>query len=208
MLVTNFHLPRSSLLLLVEAFCGPKWRDLYEEALAAGFRFLSFGDAMVVARSGAKGTPVWDVPSAGPGDATELTLVIAVEDGRLVAHVPSAGMLPLWSVDVHGSVRALAPSSDGVLVELVDGDAYRVDARTGVARAVADVGLVWHADHELVTGQSEDAGAWQYALFELGGGMPTRVTIPEARLDTVLDKINTAAEPTPRPSGARLSVDE
>ncbi len=69
-LVTNFHLPRSSLLLLVEAFCGPGWRDLYEEALAAGFRFLSFGDAMVVARSGAKGTPAWDVPSAGPGDAT------------------------------------------------------------------------------------------------------------------------------------------
>jgi S-adenosylmethionine:tRNA ribosyltransferase-isomerase len=61
-LVTNFHLPRSSLLLLVEAFCGPVWRDLYATALAEGYRFLSFGDAMVVARAGAKGTPVWDVP--------------------------------------------------------------------------------------------------------------------------------------------------
>jgi S-adenosylmethionine:tRNA ribosyltransferase-isomerase len=49
-LVTNFHLPRSSLLLLVEAFCGPVWRDLYARALAAGYRFLSFGDAMVVGR--------------------------------------------------------------------------------------------------------------------------------------------------------------
>jgi S-adenosylmethionine:tRNA ribosyltransferase-isomerase len=49
-LVTNFHLPRSSLLLLVEAFCGPVWRDLYATALAEGYRFLSFGDAMVVAR--------------------------------------------------------------------------------------------------------------------------------------------------------------
>ena len=51
-LVTNFHLPRSSLLLLVEAFCGPLWRRLYADALADGYRFLSFGDAMVVARSG------------------------------------------------------------------------------------------------------------------------------------------------------------
>ena len=57
-LVTNFHLPRSSLLLLVEAFCGPIWRDLYAEALATGYRFLSFGDAMVVGRSGPKGTSV------------------------------------------------------------------------------------------------------------------------------------------------------
>lgn len=45
-LVTNFHQPRSSLLVLVEAFIGPRWRGLYEEALAEGYRFLSFGDAM------------------------------------------------------------------------------------------------------------------------------------------------------------------
>jgi S-adenosylmethionine:tRNA ribosyltransferase-isomerase len=50
-LVTNFHLPRSSLLLLVESFCGPVWRDLYATAIAEGYRFLSFGDAMVVGRS-------------------------------------------------------------------------------------------------------------------------------------------------------------
>ena len=50
-LVTNFHLPRSSLLLLVEAFCGPRWRQLYATAMAEGYRFLSFGDAMVVGRS-------------------------------------------------------------------------------------------------------------------------------------------------------------
>jgi S-adenosylmethionine:tRNA ribosyltransferase-isomerase len=56
-LVTNFHLPRSSLLLLVEAFCGPQWRDLYATALAHGYRFLSFGDAMVVGRSPARSGP-------------------------------------------------------------------------------------------------------------------------------------------------------
>ncbi len=45
-LVTNFHQPRSSLLVLVESLVGPRWRDLYQEALATGYRFLSFGDAM------------------------------------------------------------------------------------------------------------------------------------------------------------------
>ncbi|HEX6423738.1 MAG TPA: S-adenosylmethionine:tRNA ribosyltransferase-isomerase, partial [Acidimicrobiales bacterium] len=49
-LMTNFHLPRSSLLVLVDAFVGPRWRDLYAAALAAGYRFLSFGDAMWVVR--------------------------------------------------------------------------------------------------------------------------------------------------------------
>jgi len=59
-LVTNFHQPRSSLLLLVEAFCGPVWRSLYATALADGYRFLSFGDAMVVGRAGPKGEPAWE----------------------------------------------------------------------------------------------------------------------------------------------------
>lgn len=49
-LLTNFHLPRSTLLLLLEAFAGPRWRDIYAEALGAGYRFLSFGDAMIVGR--------------------------------------------------------------------------------------------------------------------------------------------------------------
>ena len=50
-LLTNFHAPRSSLLCLVDAFIGPRWRDLYTEALADGYRFLSFGDAMLLART-------------------------------------------------------------------------------------------------------------------------------------------------------------
>ena len=50
MLLTNFHLPRSTLLLLIDAFCGRRWRQLYETALAEGYRFLSFGDAMLVSR--------------------------------------------------------------------------------------------------------------------------------------------------------------
>ncbi|HET6834004.1 MAG TPA: tRNA preQ1(34) S-adenosylmethionine ribosyltransferase-isomerase QueA [Acidimicrobiales bacterium] len=49
-LLTNFHLPRSSLLVLVDAFVGPRWRALYGDALAGGYRFLSFGDAMLLDR--------------------------------------------------------------------------------------------------------------------------------------------------------------
>ncbi|MBX6378806.1 MAG: tRNA preQ1(34) S-adenosylmethionine ribosyltransferase-isomerase QueA [Clostridia bacterium] len=48
-MITNFHLPRSTLLMLVAAFAG---RDLileaYREAVAAGYRFFSFGDAMLI----------------------------------------------------------------------------------------------------------------------------------------------------------------
>jgi S-adenosylmethionine:tRNA ribosyltransferase-isomerase len=49
-MVTNFHLPHSTLLLLVESFVGPRWRELYATALAEGYRFLSFGDAMFLER--------------------------------------------------------------------------------------------------------------------------------------------------------------
>ncbi len=45
-LLTNFHLPRSSLLALLAAFIGPRWQNLYATALAEGYRFLSLGDAM------------------------------------------------------------------------------------------------------------------------------------------------------------------
>jgi S-adenosylmethionine:tRNA ribosyltransferase-isomerase len=50
-LMTNFHMPRSSLLALVDAFIGPRWRDLYATALDEGYRFLSFGDAMWLTRT-------------------------------------------------------------------------------------------------------------------------------------------------------------
>ena len=50
-MLTNFHLPRSSLLLLIDAFIGPRWRSLYRTALAEGYRFLSFGDAMLLHRT-------------------------------------------------------------------------------------------------------------------------------------------------------------
>ena len=44
-LITNFHQPQSTLLLLVAAFIGDAWKDAYQYALSHNFRFLSYGDA-------------------------------------------------------------------------------------------------------------------------------------------------------------------
>jgi len=44
-MITNFHQPKSTLLLLIAAWTGNKWRDLYQYALENDFRFLSYGDS-------------------------------------------------------------------------------------------------------------------------------------------------------------------
>ncbi|HJR93288.1 MAG TPA: tRNA preQ1(34) S-adenosylmethionine ribosyltransferase-isomerase QueA [Acidimicrobiia bacterium] len=49
-LVTNFHLPGSTLICMVAAFMGKGWRETYGTALDRGYRFLSFGDAMLADR--------------------------------------------------------------------------------------------------------------------------------------------------------------
>lgn len=49
-IITNFHQPRSTLLLLVSAFVGDDWRRIYGYALANGFRFLSYGDSSLLMR--------------------------------------------------------------------------------------------------------------------------------------------------------------
>ena len=48
-MVTNFHQPQSTLLLLVSAFVDGNWRSIYDYALDCGFRFLSYGDASLLA---------------------------------------------------------------------------------------------------------------------------------------------------------------
>ncbi len=48
LVVTNFHVPGSTLVVLAAAMIGAGWRSVYAEALDRGYRFLSFGDAMLV----------------------------------------------------------------------------------------------------------------------------------------------------------------
>lgn len=49
-IITNFHQPKSTLLLLVSAFAGKDWRRIYDYALSHDFRFLSYGDSSVLMR--------------------------------------------------------------------------------------------------------------------------------------------------------------
>jgi S-adenosylmethionine:tRNA ribosyltransferase-isomerase len=50
-LITNFHQPQSTLLLLVAAFIGDNWRKVYDHALENNFRFLSYGDGSLLWRA-------------------------------------------------------------------------------------------------------------------------------------------------------------
>lgn len=50
-LMTNFHLPKTTLLMMIDAFIGSRWRELYDVAMAGEYRFLSFGDAMLLTRA-------------------------------------------------------------------------------------------------------------------------------------------------------------
>ena len=50
-MVTNFHQPKSTLLLLVSAFIGDDWKKVYAYAMEHGFRFLSYGDSSLLVRS-------------------------------------------------------------------------------------------------------------------------------------------------------------
>ncbi len=50
LMVTNFHTPGSTLVAMVAAFMGAGWRAAYDDAIERGYRFLSFGDAMLCRR--------------------------------------------------------------------------------------------------------------------------------------------------------------
>lgn len=84
----------------------------------------------------------------------ERTVIIGAERDRIVARTFELGMLPVWSLGVDGTVRAISPSQDGVLIELEDGDAFRVDALTAAVTAMPGLGLTWRASGELVTGSA------------------------------------------------------
>lgn len=50
-LITNFHMPKSTLLLLIAAFIGDDWKKIYHSALLENYRFLSYGDSSLLLRN-------------------------------------------------------------------------------------------------------------------------------------------------------------
>lgn len=86
-------------------------------------------------------------------DIDGMTMLVTAERGRVIGRLPHVQMTPAWSLAVDGVVADLARAGDGVLIALEDGDAYRVDARTGAAVSVPGLDLVWRATGELVTGE-------------------------------------------------------
>jgi S-adenosylmethionine:tRNA ribosyltransferase-isomerase len=51
-MVTNFHQPQNTLMLLVAAFVGEDWKRIYDYALSHDFRFLSYGDSSLLMPKG------------------------------------------------------------------------------------------------------------------------------------------------------------
>ncbi|HUS28537.1 MAG TPA: PQQ-binding-like beta-propeller repeat protein [Kofleriaceae bacterium] len=123
-----------------------------------------------------------DSVSAKHGDSMEM-LVVA-EHGRVVGRLPRAQMVPAWSIAVNGVVKLIVAAGDGVLVELEDGDAYRIDARTGATMPVAGIGLDWHASDDLLAGDTP------------GGPVPPQ---------DMLDRVPTSDEPPAAPAPAKKS---
>ena len=135
-LLTNFHLPRSSLLLMVEAFYGPGWRPLYDTALARGYRFLSFGDAMLIGRDGSR--------PGGPA-MTATTVEVTATDGAARAgtvHTARGSYrIPTFMpVGTRGAVKALdSRDLEALGAEVVLANTYHLMLRPG-ADVVADLG--------------------------------------------------------------------
>ena len=93
-------------------------------------------------------------PRAAVLDVAGMTMVIAAERGRVVGRLARVELLPAWSLEVAGVVEKIERSADGALIALEDGDAYRVDARTGAAIALPGLGLTWRSPGDLVTGEA------------------------------------------------------
>ena len=83
-----------------------------------------------------------------------VSLLVSYERGRVVVRSPHTSMIALWSLAVGGVVSAIAASHDGFLVELDDGDAFRVDLKTANVVPLPGLGLGWHAIGDLVTGEA------------------------------------------------------
>jgi outer membrane protein assembly factor BamB len=114
-------------------------------------------------------------------DVAGMTMVVVYQRGLVLARLPRVGMVPAWTLAVAGVVRALVPAGDGVLVDLEDGDAYRVDARSGEAVALPGLDLAWGAHGDVVTGEAPGGPVPAEAVPVVGAVVPAVVKRPVRR---------------------------
>ena len=132
-MLTNFHLPRSTLFMLVCAFAGTeRMKAAYAEALAAGYRFYSYGDACLLARA---------------GSAVSLAFTVEATDGRArlgwleTAHgaVHTPAFMP---VGTQAAVKGLTVDTVRASgAEIVLGNTYHLMIRPGADRIARLGGL-------------------------------------------------------------------
>jgi len=121
-------------------------------------------------------------------DLGGMPLVIVYQRGHVIARLPRVQMVPAWTFAVGGIVRAVSPAADGVLVELEDGDAYRIDAH-GAHTGMPGIDLTWRAAGDVITGQAP------------GGPIPpVRAATPVVRRPLILRR-PIARPPPPDPEG-------
>ena len=139
-----------------------QWRGDNVDALAVAADIVLVYDAdRLHVLDGRDGAPLATYASDDGGairavvlDVNGMAIVVVYQRGLVVARLPRVQMVPAWTLRVAGVVASLVPAGDGVLVALEDGDAYRVDARTGASVAMPGLDLIWNASGDVVTGQA------------------------------------------------------
>jgi outer membrane protein assembly factor BamB len=176
---------------------NPRWAwetDRVRDLAAAGDAVLVFDADVVTVLDAVTGKPRWRITSSdgGPAIATAITFgtatfIVAIERGHVVART-IAGW-PIWSIAIDGHARAVQAAGAGVLVELEDGDAYRIELPTGTVHAMPGLNLAWQGAGDLVIAHTA------------GGPVPGQPPAPPLRvLKPILEKKKKKEPKAPTPA--------
>jgi len=117
-------------------------------------------------------------------DLAGTELLVSAERGHVVARLPRIEMMPIWSVEVRGVVTAITAAAavsgtgthdvfvtNGLLVVLEGGDAYRLDPETGEPTPIAGIGPEWRVDADVIA-HSGEGGPIPPANWPPGAAQP------------------------------------